>query len=68
MSVFVCATCAYPSRQPAECDNPGCLANPHANHKALREMAEEHAKQKAEDDARKAFRDRLRRSGFTTSF
>jgi hypothetical protein len=66
--VFVCADCCYPSRLPAECDNPGCLANPHSNHTALREQATKAATRKAEDDARQAFRASLKRSGFTAAF
>ncbi len=27
-NVFVCEACAYPSRLPDRCDNPGCEANP----------------------------------------
>jgi len=67
-AVFVCADCTYPSRLPDCCDNPGCMSNPRANHKVLREMAKKAAKQKAEDDARKEFRASLKRSGFTPGF
>ena len=67
-NVFVCAECAYPSRLADCCDNPGCLANPRADHAALREIAEKRAKQRAEDEARRAFRASLKRSGFTPSF
>lgn len=65
--VFVCEVCTYPSRIDC-CDNPGCLANPKANHAALREMAEKHAKEQAEYEARRAFRASLKRSGFTPGF
>lgn len=67
-STFVCAECTYPSYLPDACDNPGCLANPRANHEALRAMKAEHDKRKAEEKARADFRASLRRSGFTTAF
>jgi hypothetical protein len=66
--MFVCSDCTYPSYLPDCCDNPGCLSNPRANHAALRAMKEEQAKRQAEDEARKAFRASLRRSGFTPTF
>lgn len=67
-ATFVCSDCTYPSRLADCCDNPGCMANPRANHEALRAMKAESDKRHAEDEARKAFRASLRRSGFTTAF
>lgn len=71
MSQFVCKDCSYPSYKADSCDNPACLANPdlsdiHKQH--LRSMAEKAAKEKAEFEARKAFRASLKKSGFTPSF
>jgi hypothetical protein len=66
--VFVCRECAYPSRAAIECDNPGCLANPRANHAALRVQNEQYMKRKAEDEARIAHKRSLRKAGFTTAF
>jgi len=71
MSRFVCKECSYPSYKMDSCDNPACLANPdlseaHKNH--LRAMAEKAAKEKAEYEAKKAFRRSLKRSGFTPTF
>jgi len=65
---FICADCKYPSREPDLCDNPGCLANPRANHAALRAMKAQHEARKAEAEARRARRASLRRSGFTPTF
>jgi hypothetical protein len=64
--VFVCAECSYPSRLPSHCDNPGCLANPSANHAKLREQHDLYLKRKAEDEARLAAKRALRARGFTT--
>lgn len=66
--VFVCSECTYPSRAADHCDNPACLANPHANHAAIRERIAADQKRRAEEDARRAFRDSLRRAGFTPTF
>jgi len=71
MSQFVCKDCSYPSYKPDSCDNPACLANPDlsdAHKQHLRNMAEKAAKEKAEFEARKAFRASLKKSGFTPSF
>lgn len=68
--MFVCKECNYPSRKDS-CDNPACLANPslsEAHKDSLRAMAEKAAKEKAEYEARKAFRKNLKKSGFTPSF
>ena len=68
---FVCQECCYPSRLADSCDNPACLSNPSLSeaHKAsLRAMAEKAAKEKAEYEARKAFRASLKKQGFTPSF
>jgi hypothetical protein len=67
-NVFVCTECTYPSYLADCCDNPACLANPRANHEALRTMKAENDKRKAEDAARADFRKSLRRSGFTSAF
>jgi hypothetical protein len=71
MSQFVCKECSYPSYKADSCDNPACLANPtlsesHKQH--LRDMAEKAAKEKAEFEARKAFRRSLKKQGFTPTF
>lgn len=67
MKHFVCETCGYvPLRAENECDNPACLANPHSNHEKIRERIAEYEKRKKEDEERRAFKDRLRKSGFTT--
>ena len=71
MSQFVCKECGYPSYKADSCDNPACLANPGLSeaHKAhLRAMAEKAAKEKAEFEARKAFKKSLKKSGFTAAF
>lgn len=71
MNQFVCSNCSYPSRKPDSCDNPACLANPtlsEAYKDSLRAMVEKAAKEKAEFEARKAFRKNLKKSGFTPSF
>lgn len=71
MSQFVCKECSYPSYKTDSCDNPACLVNPnlseaHKHH--LREMAEKAAKEKAEFEARKAFKASLKKQGFTPTF
>ena len=71
MSQFVCKECCYPSRKDDSCDNPACLANPMLSeaHKAnLRAIADKVAIEKAEWEAKKAFKASLRKQGFTTSF
>ena len=71
MSQFVCKECSYPSYKADSCDNPACLANPGLSeaHKAhLLAMVEKAAKEKAEFEARKAFRKSLKKSGFTPTF
>lgn len=68
MSVYVCDACGYPSRLPDVCDNPACLANPHANHAALIAMRDAAEKRKADDKARRDRRAALKRSGFTLPF
>ena len=67
-TVFVCAECAYPSRLPAQCDNPGCLSNPTANRAALLAQRAAYLARKSEEEERTAFRARLRRGGFTPAF
>ena len=67
---FICDACSYPSYVD-HCDNPACLSNPTLSeaHKAsLRAMAEKAARDRAEREARLAFRARLRKSGFTPTF
>ena len=66
--MFVCEVCTYPSLKPDRCDNPGCLANPSANHAALREIEARHQADIAEREQRNAFRKRLQSSGFKTGF
>lgn len=71
MSQFVCKECSYPSYKVDSCDNPACLANPDLSeaHKVhLRAIAEKTAIEKAEWEAKKAFKASLRKQGFTTSF
>ena len=68
MAEFLCSACSYPSRKTDGCDNPACLANPslsEAHKDSLRAMAAKAAKERAEWEAKKAFRARLKRSGFT---
>lgn len=71
MNQFVCSECKYPSREPDCCDNPACLANsslPETHKDRLRAMAEKAAKERAEFEARKAFRASLKKQGFTSTF
>lgn len=71
MKRFVCKECSYPSYKTNSCDNPACLANPDLSEKHkqhLRDMIEKAAKEKAEFEAKKAFRASLKKSGFTPSF
>ncbi len=67
-AVFVCVECTYPSSLADRCDNPGCLANPTANHAVLREQRDKYLARKAEDDERLAERKRLRKAGFNSGF
>lgn len=71
MNQFVCKECSYPSYKADSCDNPACLANPdlsesHKNH--LLAMAEKFARERAEAEARIAFKKSLKKSGFMSSF
>ena len=72
MSQFVCSECGYPSRHAEDvCDNPACLANPtlsEAHKSRIRDAARQYADRLAAAEKDRAFRARLRRKGFTTSF
>jgi len=66
--MFVCSDCTYPSRLADRCDNPGCLANPSANHASLIAMRDKAEAERREWVARKAARESLKRSGFTPAY